>query len=363
MKKYRKILYCLCLLISSNCLAQGYGAYTDLQNRFFVVDDGQKIQLESLVPRNFKVGKTGVAYMDNMGVFKVYKYGNKNKVNDNFTYDYGVSDNFIYYKMVNTLRIIDGTEDIELTRWVGNYQAGDSIIVYFDRVKNILYAYTADGKTEELENNLSTNAFESFVVSDNMVAYMNFANQFKVYSNHVTEILESNPVKEFKVGRNTVAYVDYNNQFKIYQNGVLNNIDGFAPKSFQVGDNVVAFVDFNGYFKIFYNGEIQNIGYFNKPYNVADNVVAYTNGNDYFNIFYKGETTVVDNYYPNKFVSQYNTMCYINKANTLRAFVSGKMYDVSNIVSSIDDVNTNYDVVNYKIGLNMFKFWYNGKDW
>jgi protein associated with RNAse G/E len=364
MKKYLIITsYMLLSLITNHVQAQGYGAFTDLQNRFFVWDDGAKIQLESLVPQSFKVGKTGVAYMDNMGVFKVYKLGNKNKVNDNFTYDYGVSDNFIYYKMVNTLRVIDGTEDKELTRWVGQYQAGDSLIVYFDKVKNILHAYNADGTIDDLENNLSTDAFESFIVSDNMVAYMNFANQFKVYSNHTTEILESNPVKDFKVGRNNVAYVDYNNQFKIYQNGVLHSVDGFPPKSFQVGDNVVAYVDFNGYFKIFYNGEAQNIGYFNKPYSVKDNVVAYADGNNFFNIFHKGINTVVDNYYPNSFTSQYNTMCYINKANTLRAFSDGKMYDVSSMVVNLDDVSINYDVINYKIGLNMYKFWSNGKNW
>ncbi len=351
------------LIIASNALAQGYGAYTDLQNRFFVWDDGQRIQLENLVPQSYKVGKTGVAYMDNMGVFKVYTYGNKNKVNDNFTYDYGVSDNLIYYKMVNTLRVINGTEDLELTRYVGDYQAGDSLIVYYDKVKNVLHAYNADGTKDELENNLSTDAFKSFTVSDNVVAYTNFANQFKVYTNRVSEVLESNPVRNYQVGRNTVAYVDYNGIFKIFQHGVTHTIDGFAPKSYQVGDNVVAFVDINGYFKIFHNGEVQNVGFFNKPYQVRDNIVAYADGNDYFNVFYKGTNTVVDNYYPNSFVSQYNSMCYINKANVLRTFSNGSMYDVSNIVTNIDDVNINYDIIVYKIGLNMYKFWGNGKNW
>jgi hypothetical protein len=340
----------------------GLSAYTDIFGKFYAFENGAKTQLEYLAPKSYKVGRTGIAYLDNLGVFKVYRNNVNNAINKYFTSDFGVSDNFIYYKTATSLHIIDNNEDYELCRSVGAYAVGDSVLMYYDKIKNILNAYY-DGKKYELESNLATETFSGFKVSDNIVAYQNFMSQFKVFQSGQTQVLESQPVKDFQVGRNTVAYIDYNNQFKIYQNGITKTIDAFPPKSFIVGDNLVAYVGYDGYFKIYYNGENNTQGFFEKQYKVTDNIVAFEDGANYFKVFYKGDIYNIDNYYPAKYKSGYNSLSYLNKANVLMLFNEGKISEISSVVNSLDDVNLDYDVLAYKVGDNMFKFYCTGTDY
>ena len=355
----------LVILFSQAWLANAqlnYSAYTDIQNRFFVFDNGSKIQLEGLQPRSYQVGRTGLAYVDNMGIFKVYREGVKNTVNDNITTDYGVTDNLIYYKGGNSLSVIDGNEDKTLTRWVGEYAVGDSVVMYYDKIKNVLHAYY-NGKTYELENNLANTTFTDFIAKDNIIAYTNFAHQLKVFYQGQTHVLETQPITALQVGRNTVAYLDINGQFKVWYNGESKTLDGFAPKSFIVGDNVMAYNAYDGNFKIFYRGEINTVGFFEKEYTVKDNVVLYQDGNNWSNIFYKGNTTAVDNFYPQKLLIGYNSLAYINKANVLRMFQAGELYDVTSMINDLDNVEINYDVLRYKIGINGYRFFKEGQDY
>jgi hypothetical protein len=339
-----------------------YSAYTDIQNRFYLFDNGEKIELEGLVPRSYKIGRTGLAYLDNLGVLKVYRDGINNKVNDIMTSDYGVSDNLIYYIGGNSLNVIDGNDDKTLCKWVGDYAVGDSVILFFDKVRSVLHAYY-NGKTYDLENNLANTTFTNFMAKDNVITYVNFANQFKVFYLGESTVLEMQPVSNVQIGRNTIAYTDYNGQFKVWYNGVLTTLDGFAPKNFKVGDNVVAYTSFDGNFKIFYKGEVKTIGYFEKNYSVEDNVVLYQDGNGFSNIFCKGKTVAVDNYYPNKMLIGYNSFAYINKANVLRLFQDGEMHDVSTLINDLENVALDYDVLRFKIGLNMYRFYSNGKEY
>jgi hypothetical protein len=315
---FRKIIIVQALIaLAFTSYAQtNLSAYTDIYNKFYAFDNGSTTQLEYLSPRDYAIGRTGIAYQDNLGIFKVYRYGVTNKVNPNFTSAYGVTDNFIFYKTQTSLHVIDADDDVELCRSVGDYAVGDSVVMYFDKVRSILYAYY-NGKKEELETNLATQTFSSYKVSDNVIAYTNFMDQFKVFTLGETHTLESQPVKEFEVGRNMVAYVDINNQFKIFTEGQTQQLDAFAPKRFAVGDNVMAYVGYDGYFRIYYEGKAHQIGYFDKNFTVKDNIVAFEDGVGFFKIFYKGNIYDVDNFYPSNYVSGYRSLAYINKANVL----------------------------------------------
>jgi len=176
-------------------------------------------------------------------------------------------------------------------------------------------------------------------------------------------VLETQPITALQVGRNTVAYLDINGQFKVWYNGESKTLDGFAPKSFIVGDNVMAYNAYDGNFKIFYRGEINTVGFFEKEYTVKDNVVLYQDGNNWSNIFYKGNTTAVDNFYPQKLLIGYNSLAYINKANVLRMFQAGEFYDVTSMINDLDNVEINYDVLRYKIGINGYRFFKEGQDY
>jgi hypothetical protein len=360
-----RIILLICFVKVLGCVqthAQGgLGAYTDLFNKFYVADNGSTTEVEYLAPRDYKVGRTGVAYLDNLGLFKVYRNGIVNKVNTNFTSAFGVSDNFIFYKTQTALHVIDGDVDEELCKSVGDYAVGDSIAFFFDRIKNVLYAYYG-GHKMELENNLAVSAFNDYKVSDNIIAYQNFANQFKVVHNGEVQILETQPIKEYAVGRNNIAYLDINGQFKIYQDGQTHQVDAFAPKRYAVGDNIVAYVGYDGYFKIFYEGKSFPIGFFEKRFTVQDNIVAFEDGAGFFKIFYKGNVYDVDNYYPNEYLCQYKSLAYINKGNVLRLFSDGKINDVTTMVNKLDNIALDYDVLRYKVGTNMFRFFVDGQE-
>jgi hypothetical protein len=52
-------------------------------------------------------------------------------------------------------------------------------------------------------------------------------------------------------------------------------------------------------------------------------------------------------------------MAYVNKANVLRFFSKGKIYDVTTM--NVLDMRLDYDVLQYKVGFNAFRFFYNGE--
>lgn len=358
-----RVLFLLIVLLNFfTAVAQPFSAYNDLRQQFYVFDNGAINQLEHILPIEYKVGRSAVAYLDNQRIFKLYKDGLVTTVNDMYTTNFEVSDNLILYKSANMVSIIDGSDVVLLSKLCNRYAMGDSVVLFYDINRSSFNAYY-NGKITELETflNLRDNdfTFDSTVkVSDNIGAYINYNEQFKVFYNNESVVLENQPVKQFQVGRNIVAYVDINNIFKIYYKGQSFTIDPFAPKSFMAGDDVVAFHGNDGYFKIFYKGNLITVGYYEPRYQVADRVVAFADPNGYFKVFYEGEQTTLDNYFPEKIKAGYNSVVYTNKANTLRMFSKGKVYDITTM--SLMDMRLDYDVLQYKVGLNAFKMFYNG---
>lgn len=350
------------MLFQLAAIAQPFSAYTDIRNQFYVFDHDASNQVEHLVPIDFKIGKSAVAYLDNQRVFKVYRDGMSNKVNDMFTTKFEVSDNLITFQSANMVSVVDGREVVLLSKLCNRYAMGDSVVLFYDMNRSTFSGYY-NGKITELETflNLRDNdfTFDSTVkVSDNIGAYINYNDQFKVFYNNQQEVLENQTVRQFQVGRNIVAYIDINNIFKIYYKGQSYTIESFPPNSFMAGDDVVAFHSNDGHFKIFYKGSLFTIGYYDPQYTVKDRVVAFADPNGYFKIFYEGEQTTIDNFYPDKIKLGYNSAVYTNKANMVRMFSKGKVYDVTNM--TLLDMRLDYDVLQYKIGFNAFKIFYDG---
>lgn len=357
-------LFFLTIFFISSVIAQSqpYSAFTDIRLQFNVFDNNAVHQIEHLLPIEYKIGKNAIAYLDNQRIFKIYKDGLVTTVNDMFTTNFQVSDNLVLFKSANIVSVIDGGQVVVLSKLCNRYAMGDSVVLFYDINRSSFNGYY-DGKITELETFLNLKdedfSFDKTVkVSDNIGAYINYNEQFKVFYNNESEILENQMVKQFEVGRNIVAYVDINNIFKIYYKGQSFTIDPFAPKSFMVGDDVVAFQGNDGYFKIFYKGNLTTIGYYDPRYLVADRVVAYADPNGFFKIFYEGDQTVMDNYYPEKIKAGYNSVAYTNKGSTLRFFSKGKVFDITTM--SLMDVRLDYDVLQYKVGFNAFKIFYDG---
>jgi len=357
----------VCCLISFQIQAQPLSAYVNLQNQILVWDDGAIRKIDYLTPISMKIGRTTIPYLDNSRSFKIYYGGGVRTVNIGFTNEYQVTDNLVAFLNARSLNVFDNGVIKNLTGLAQQYFLGDSILLFHDGIRNEFKAYY-DGTVYPIENFLAGNAIEVVKVSDNIAAYDNYANQFRIFFHGNIIAQEDYAVSSFDVGRNTVAYIDINRQFKIFHNGKTVIAEDFPPENYTVGDNVVAYVSNDGYFKVFYDDSVRTIGFFRPDYRVGDNVVGFRDGGGYFKVFYKGDLITLESYYPGNYIVQYNSLAYVNRANVLRLFSEGEVYDVSSMFnneaqSSQESWQLNYDVLKYRVGLNLFKIYYRGEEY
>lgn len=360
--------------------AQPLSAYTSFQNQFMVWDNGMIRKVEFLAPLQVGIGRSAIPYIDNSRNFKIYHNGGSQKVNDGFTQAFQVTDNLITYQNSRALFVWDKGTITNLSKYCDQFYLGDSLVVFFDGVQREFRAYY-DGRIFPIEGflagNSTSNVFDtsttsirndmdissgqlpSIKVSDNIAAYVNYANQFRIFYHGEIIEQENYLVNNFDLGRNTVAYVDANREFKIFSSGKTSTIDNFPPYTYSAGDNVVAFIGYDNYFKIYYNDSLYSMGYFQPDFVVKDNIVAFQDATGYFKVFYKGQVYTLESYYPQDFKAGYNSVAYVNRANVLRLFTEGDVYDVTN--ADIATWRLDYDVLQYRFGANMFKVFYKGK--
>jgi hypothetical protein len=332
-----------------------------------VWDNGMIRKIDYLPPVEMKIGRTAIPYLDNSRSFKIYYGGGVRTVNIGFTNEFQVTDNLVAFLNARSLNVFDQGEIKNLSLLCQQYFLGDSLILFLDGVRNEYKAYY-DGAVYPVENFLAGQAMEAVKVSDNIAAYDNYANQFRIFYLGNIIAQEDYAVSSFDVGRNTVAYVDINREFKVFHKGVTTTLEQFPPESFSVGDDLVAYVTNDGYFKIFYDDSVQTIGFFRPDYHVGDYVVAFQDGGGYFRAFYKGQVTTLESYYPGNYTVQYNSVAYLNRMNVLRLFSAGEVYDVTTLFSGNDTNPQNnwllsFDVLRYKVGLSMYKIFYRGEEY
>lgn len=356
----RGLLITLITFSFTSSIAQPLAAYTNIQNEIMVWDKGMIRKVDYLPPRQTKIGRCVLPYIDNSGSFRVYYGGGVKTINPGYTNSFFVSDYLMAFQNASSLNVFDKGNIKNLTPLCEQFYLGDSILVYLDGRKKDYSAYY-NGQIYSIENFLGDTAIYSIKVTDNIVAFNNYANQFRIFyhGEHIAQ--EDYAVSSFDAGRNTVAYVDANRTFKVFHNGETFLAENFPPMSYYVGDNVVAYVSYDGYFKIFYEDSVRVVGFFTPEYMVGDYVVAYRDPSGYLKAFYKGEITQLESYYPESMTIQYNSIAYVNRANILRLFSEGEVYDVTN--ATLENWELNYDVVKYQIGRNLFRFYYKGREY
>ena len=352
------VLLILCLGFTSNAQL---ACYVNMQNQVMVWDNGMIRKVDYLQPTEVKVGKITIPYLDNTRSFKIYYGGGVKTVNIGFTNEFKVSDNLVSFLNAKSLNVFDKGNIKNLSTFCTQYFMGDSVILFFDGVRSEYKAYY-EGNVYPIEGFLAGTPLEVIKVSDNIAAYDNYANQFRIFYHGQILEQENYAVSSFEVGRNTVAYLDINRQFKIFHSGQTYVVEDFPPQTYQAGDNVVAFVSTDGYFKIFYGDSVRTIGFFSpQDLRVIDNMVAYRDQSGYFKVFYKGNIYSLESYYPDKYVMQYNSIAYVNRIGMLRLFTEGEIYDVTN--AELENWEVNYDVLKYQIGMNMFRIYYKGNEY
>ena len=331
-----------------------------MQNQVMVWDNALIRKIDYLRPLQVKVGRSAIGYIDNARSFKVYNNGGMKQLNAGLTNEIKVSDNLLAFKNNTVLSVFDNGEVTKLSTFCETYYLGDSVLLFFDGIRSEYKAYY-NGQVHPIEGFLAAEALEVVKVTDNIVAYDNYANQFRIFYHGNTIAQEDYAVNSFEVGRSTVGYIDINRRFKIFNQGETYIVEDFPPNSYQVGDNVVAFISNDGYFKVYYDHSIESIGFFTpEEYRVIDNMVAYKDQSGYFKVFYKGKIYTLESYYPEKYIMQYHSIAYVNRMGMLRLFSSGKTYDVTN--ATLENWDLTYDVLKYQVGKNMFRIYYNGRE-
>ncbi len=359
MVRFSPLLFLLALLGAPRLSAQPLSAYVNLQNQVIVWDNGIIRTADYLPPTEYKIGRVTIPFLDNTRSFKIYFGGGVRTINNGFTNSFQVTDNLVPFLNAKSLNVFEKGKVTNLTPLCSNYLYGDSVILFLDGVRNEYKAYY-NGTVYPVENFLADDAITNAKVSDNIGAYVNYANQFRIFFRGELLRQEDYAVQSFGVGRNTVAYVDANRRFRVFHDGRTITLDEYAPQDYVVGDNLVAYTTNDGYFKVFYGDSARTIGFFRPEYTVNDNIVAYRDAGGYFRVFYKGELFTIDTYYPPNYVAQYNSVAYVNRANTLRLFTDGEIYDVT---SGMDAWILAYDVVRYSLGTGVYRIHYKGQDY
>ncbi|HXS35829.1 MAG TPA: hypothetical protein VN721_03965 [Flavipsychrobacter sp.] len=348
------------LLSSPYLFAQPLSAYVDIQNQVMVWDNGLIHKVDYLAPQSMKIGRIAIPYVDNSSSFKVYYKGGVKTITQGLVNGYDVSDCLVSYLISKALYVFDRGNTKLLAGLCTTFSLADSLVMFLDDRSNEYKVYY-NGQTYVIESFIPDSVLSAIKVTDNIVAYKNYANQFRIFYHGNIIPQEDYYVRSFDAGRNTVAYVDPNRQFKIFHNGQTFLAEDYPPQSFFAGDDLVAYVSNDGYFKIFYGDSIRTVGFFNPTYQVGDNIVAYKDPSGYLKAFYKGNITELESYYPNNLTIQYNSLAYIDATNTLKLFSDGETYEVTN--ASLDNWQLNYDVIKYQIGQNMFKVFYKGQEY
>ncbi|MCB0695899.1 MAG: hypothetical protein KDC07_00960 [Chitinophagaceae bacterium] len=351
----------LIILLPLFSVCQPLSYYVNLQNQVMVWDKGLIRKIDYLQPLEVKTGRVAIPYIDNARSFKIYYGGAMKKINAGFTNEFKISDNLVAYKNNTALSVFDKGKIKQLSTYCDTYYLGDSVLLYFDGVRSEYKAYY-NGEVYPIEGFLASDALDVVKVTDNIAAYVNYANQFRIFYGGQILSQEDYAVNSFEVGRSTVGYIDISRRFKIFHDGETYIVEDFPPNSYQVGDNVVAYVSTDGYFKVFYDNSIESIGFFEpQDYRVIDNMVAFRDQSGYMKVFYRGKVYSLESYYPDKFVMQYHSIAYVNRMGMLRLFSYGELYDVTN--ATLEDWQLTYDVLKYQIGKNMYRIYYKGMEY
>ncbi len=338
--------------------SQNLAAFSDYQNRFFVFDAGKTRQLEFQPVLDYQIGDKCVGYVTNGNHFKIY-YNHIDYDVSAMVKSYKVTDNLVTYQVGTQLYVFENGNKKLLSKFVGTYFAGDSLVAFFD-TENYYFQVYYKGEVIPIEDGLLFEDLALFKVGPNIVGYIDAYQDFKIfYQGKVVPVLQT-PSVTTEVGRNILAYIDPTTEFlQVFYRGKTYEVETFKPKSFQMGYEKVAYVSNMGDFKMFDNGEVVTISSFAPDsYELKDDMLVYQQQNQFY-AFYKGENYLIENYVPSSNKIHQNSVAYIDQNGYLKLFTGGETQTLS--YEKINDYQVLRNVVIFNVGMNTTKIYYNGK--
>lgn len=342
-----------CCLFSKG---QNMAAYTDYKNYFYAFNDGMRTELEYLPIQSFKVGGNTLAWIDNNGDFKVFNKGRISLLSETSVSDYTATDYLVTYSTYKFLDVFDNGKVTELCQFAQNYVTSDSLVAFTD---SRAFAFNVYYNREIIPLETGSDPpVLTFDAGDNVLAYINFLNEFKVfYRNKVTKLGTANGPLPYKAGKNILAYYT-NYGFSVFYKGLVYDLEKFQPRSFFAGDDLVAYITTNQELKVVYNGKLKILTNFEPTfYKVVDSLVVYNDAQK-FNVFYNGTVYTLENYIPKDYQVDFNTVVYLDLQGRLKTFHQGKTEFVTH--SAIDHYTLYRDVIHYRL-LNTDYIYYNSK--
>ena len=346
------------LFASAAAFGQNITAFSDYQDHFYIFDDGASSRREYQPIKSFKSGGKCLAYVDNLGKFKIYFNGEIKELERFNIGNYAVTENLVVYKVDQELLVFDNGKVKSLVYYPAYYGVGDSIVAYLDRASKYLKVYY-NGNITPIADGLVSVPAKSLRVGDNNVAFVDSEDKLCLFYKGRIEELIYNPLS-FRVSLNTAAFVDASSgEFGIFHKGEIYEAETFQPASYKMGDDLVAYVDESGSFKVFFNGEVNIISSFEPEfYKVIDDMVIYGE-NSFFKVYYQGEEYTLENYIPVKFYADEATLAYIDQLGFLQCFYKGETHALSD--EAVREITVAGNTVAYKVGLNTNKVFCKGQ--
>lgn len=335
---------------------QNLAAFSDYKNYFFVFDDGKIMQEEYMPVKSFQVGGNAIAYIDNSNSFKVYYKGETVPLADWFMPKYVATDYLVVFALGQRLKVFDNGKTTLLANYAESYYAADSLVSFYDLLSKSFKVYYK-GTIITLEDALDEPPVKNFKTGDNILAYVNHINEFKIFYRGAsfTQTTIDEPLP-YEAGKNIVAYYDERYPgFRAFYKGSTYDLEGFPPKSMVAADDMVAYIALNGELKVFYDGKITTIASFEPSfYKVEDSIIVFTEQN-YFKAFYKGKIYTLENYTPSDFHIDFNTIAYLDQQGRLKAFYNGQVVVIAN--EKINQFDLYRNVITYKIFNNNYVYY------
>jgi len=356
MKKY--ILSLLIVLAPFLLMAQNITAFSDANGKLYQFNSGEIKLIEYQKVKNLQIANNYIAYQDSQGNFWVVWEGKKMRVSQGPTQLFE-TNNMLIAKYTSILKIVDHSKMTNLTSYVNSFSAGDSIVVFQDRIGGNLKYYYQD-TIVEFAQVIGDIAFSPEQVGDNVFAYNDGAGNYYAFSNHQFYLLfSSNQFPNFSSGMNIIAYNDFeNNTFSMFKKGEITDIETEYALKYKTGHDFVYYQDQSETEKVYFNGEATELGYDLQELAVYDSIITFKEAN-YFKIWYKNELHTIYNSIVNEPQIDGGIVAYRNSNNGVNAFVRGKEIQITNQKIMSFWLNGNTIVLQYSPS--SFGIWWNGK--
>ncbi len=342
-------------------IAQHLAAFHDNQGRFQIFDQGKIIQADYLPVKEFKVGANCILYIDNKDNFKMYAGGSITTLEMHAPKEYVTLDHFAVYSYGGIVKIIENGDIQTITTHAVNYQAGDSLVSFYDASQQLLAVYYKR-KIHMLEDGISGNTARQVQSGDNIVAYISSATgEFKIFYNGENRAIEPFLMGgSYRTGLDIVGFVNNSDsRLRVFYKGEIFDLEDFQPKEWQAGDEILAYVDHMGNFKAFVQGNVVDIASFAPDFfKVVDQMIIYSE-KGYFRVWVNDRSYLLENYIPEKWHAQWSNLIYRDISNHVKIFSNGETrvltYDLA------EDIALYRGVVLVNKGMNNHNVYYKGK--